>query len=150
MIGKKMNIEDSKKFLLSGLSTFTFLNTKTGNNFRYKISISDDGKLFFVSALIDEKYSYLGTINKNLKYTHGVKSKISKDQQTSKVFLWVIERIFNNTLPDYIEVWHEGKCGKCGRKLTTPKSIDNGIGPECIKNLSKNLWRELQLNILGI
>lgn len=150
MIGKKMNIEDSKKFLLSGLSTFTFLNTKTGNNFRYKISISDDGKLFFVSALIDEKYSYLGTINKNLKYTYGVKSKISKDQQTSKVFLWVIERIFNNTLPDYIEVWHEGKCGKCGRKLTTPKSIDNGIGPECIKNLSKNLWRELQLNILGI
>jgi hypothetical protein len=150
MIGKKMNIEDSKKFLLSGLSTFTFLNTKTGNNFRYKISISDDGKLFFVSALIDEKYSYLGTINKNLKYTYGIKSKISKDQQTSKVFLWVIERIFNNTLPDYIEVWHEGKCGKCGRKLTTPKSIDNGIGPECIKNLSKNLWRELQLNILGI
>jgi hypothetical protein len=126
------------------------LNTKTGNNFRYKISISDDGKLFFVSALIDEKYSYLGTINKNLKYTYGIKSKISKDQQTSKVFLWVIERIFNNTLPDYIEVWHEGKCGKCGRKLTTPKSIDNGIGPECIKNLSKNLWRELQLNILGI
>lgn len=150
MIGKKMNIEDSKKFLLSGLSTFTFLNTKTGNNFRYKISISDDGKLFFVSTLIDEKYSYLGTINKNLKYTYGIKSKISKDQQTSKVFLWVIERIFNNTLPDYIEVWHEGKCGKCGRKLTTPKSIDNGIGPECIKNLSKNLWRELQLNILGI
>jgi hypothetical protein len=150
MTGKKMNIEDSKKFLLSGLSTFTFLNTKTGNNFRYKISISDDGKLFFVSTLIDERYLYLGTINKNLKYSHGTKSKISKDEQTSKVFSWVIERIFNNTLPDYIEVWHEGKCGKCGRKLTTPKSIDNGIGPECIKNLSKNLWRELQLNTLGI
>jgi hypothetical protein len=26
---------------------------------------------------------------------------------------------------------HEGKCGRCGRRLTTPDSIDRGIGPEC-------------------
>jgi hypothetical protein len=28
---------------------------------------------------------------------------------------------------------HEGKCGRCGRRLTVPASIKEGIGPECIK-----------------
>jgi hypothetical protein len=28
-----------------------------------------------------------------------------------------------------------GKCGICGRKLTTPESIERGIGPECITKL---------------
>ena len=29
-----------------------------------------------------------------------------------------------------LEVWHEGRCGKCGRKLIVPESIARGIGPE--------------------
>lgn len=31
------------------------------------------------------------------------------------------------------EVWHEGRCGRCGRKLTVPESIETGIGPDCAK-----------------
>jgi len=30
------------------------------------------------------------------------------------------------------EFWHEGSCCICGRKLTVPESIANGIGPECM------------------
>lgn len=32
---------------------------------------------------------------------------------------------------DRVEVWHEGSCGRCGRKLTVPSSIETGLGPEC-------------------
>ena len=32
------------------------------------------------------------------------------------------------SLPTFIEIWHEGKCGKCGRTLTVPDSIINGLG----------------------
>lgn len=28
----------------------------------------------------------------------------------------------------------EGKCRKCNRRLTSPESIENGIGPECAKS----------------
>ena len=28
-------------------------------------------------------------------------------------------------------VYHVGKCGKCGKKLTTPESILTGLGPTC-------------------
>lgn len=31
----------------------------------------------------------------------------------------------------HVEVWHEGRCGCCGRKLTVPLSIERGIGPDC-------------------
>jgi len=30
-----------------------------------------------------------------------------------------------------LEIWHEGRCGRCNRKLTVPASIALGIGPEC-------------------
>ena len=30
-----------------------------------------------------------------------------------------------------VQVWHEGRCGKCGRKLTVPESLTSGLGPEC-------------------
>lgn len=30
---------------------------------------------------------------------------------------------------------HEGRCGRCGRKLTVPASVESGIGPECVKHL---------------
>jgi hypothetical protein len=30
-----------------------------------------------------------------------------------------------------MELWHEGRCGKCGRALTVPESIESGLGPVC-------------------
>lgn len=33
--------------------------------------------------------------------------------------------------------------GRCGRKLTTPESVTNGIGPECIKLINKNRYEKL-------
>ena len=45
-------------------------------------------------------------------------------------FGWVWERRQRlDALP--CEVWHEGRCGKCGRVLTVPESLILGLGPEC-------------------
>jgi hypothetical protein len=30
-------------------------------------------------------------------------------------------------------VHHEGRCCRCGRRLTTPESVASGIGPECAR-----------------
>jgi hypothetical protein len=35
-------------------------------------------------------------------------------------------------MPDGVVIWHEGRCGRCGRRLTVPESIESGYGPECI------------------
>jgi hypothetical protein len=78
----------------------------------------------------------------------GKKSAISKDAQSVKVFEYVLNKLKTNTLPDFIEAWHEGKCGKCGRTLTVPSSILNGLGPECVKSLSKMDKRDNFLKLI--
>ena len=149
MVGKKIKNEDAIRFMFAGKSIVTFLNTKTENKFTYKISKSEDGKLFFVNVLSDtidgnQIYSYMGIIANGV-YRHGNKSKLRNDSQAVKVFSYVLERLNSGTLQDVIEVWHEGKCGKCGRPLTTPDSIETGIGPSCFKTLSKVEKRDVLL-----
>jgi len=56
---------------------------------------------------------------------------------------WVVRllrRVFANVYagtPERIEdagfhVHHEGRCGRCGRKLTVPSSVETGLGPVCL------------------
>jgi hypothetical protein len=44
---------------------------------------------------------------------------------------FVIRRLQLETLPDKVHILHEGLCGKCGRPLTHPISIECGLGPTC-------------------
>lgn len=76
-------------------------------------------------------YTYLGVIGAGGRYYHGRKSKIGKEAQSNKVFEVVWDRLTKGTLPDCVEIWHEGRCGRCGRPLTDPDSIKSGIGPVC-------------------
>jgi hypothetical protein len=144
MEGKKLNNSEALNFILAGNSTSTFLNRETDNRFTYKVKKSKDSDLFFVSVLTSpDVYTYIGYITNDFKL--GKKSKISKDAQSVKVFNYIFRKLKSGKLPEQIEIWHNGKCGKCGRKLTVPSSIDTGIGPECFKNLSKNDKRDIIL-----
>jgi hypothetical protein len=144
-------ITDTKqalKFMFAGKSVFTFVNTKTGNRFTYKIKQAKDSNLFFVSVLTNpEVYSYIGTCVEG-SYKHGKKSVISSDSQSVKVFEFMLNRLKTDNLPDFLEVWHEGFCGKCGKRLTVPSSILTGIGPDCIKKLSKSDKRDKFLELI--
>lgn len=143
-------VDDIQKFILAGNATITLVSKKTSQRFTYKIkrAVDDNGAprdFWFVSVLRgpdnEEDYSYLGYINNKLHYWYGLKSKIHADSGSSKGFEWfytLLKDADNNNM-DYrdalfagLEVWHEGKCGRCGRKLTVPTSILSGFGPECI------------------
>jgi hypothetical protein len=104
--------------------------------------------LFFVSVLTNpDNYSYIGTCIEG-NYKHGKKSNISPEAQSVKVFQFMLNKLKSNNLPDFLEVWHEGFCGKCGRRLTVPSSILTGIGPECFKTLSKAEKRDKFLEMI--
>jgi DNA-directed RNA polymerase subunit RPC12/RpoP len=124
-----------KSFVLGGNSIFTLWNTVRDTHLTYKVKVAvDNDELFFVSVLTGPdnwaNYTYLGII-RNGVYWHGRNSKISRDSISAKTFEW----FWNNLtrLPTALKVLHEGKCGRCGRKLTVPESIESGFGPECIK-----------------
>jgi len=150
MTGHKLQNSESLKFIFGGNSTVTFLNTESDNRFTFRVKQKKDTSLFFVSVLTSpEIYTYIGTIfNGNFK--HGVKSTISKGAQSVRVFSYVLNHLKKESLTEIIEVWHEGKCGKCNRQLTVPVSIASGFGPSCIKMISKAEKRDKFLeSILG-
>ena len=134
------------KFILGGKSFVTFLNTKTDNRFTFKVVKHKKDDIFFVNVLTGpDVYTFVGTV-RNGVYKHSPKSNISNEAQSVKVFNYIVNKLTSNNLPDFIEIYHDGRCGKCGRQLTVPDSIETGFGPECAKSLSKQTLRDITIN----
>ena len=64
-------------------------------------------------------------------------SKIGEDADSAKAWRWFDANLQAGRVPEQLEVWHEGRCGRCGRALTVPESIERGIGPECVGIISR-------------
>lgn len=142
------SIDEIQKFILAGNATITLVSRKTSTRFTYRIKQAKDDddtiprRFWFVSLLTgadnESDYQYLGTINARLYYRHGDKSPIRSSAPSARAFMWFFGHVEENeplnrdALFSGVEVWHEGKCGRCGRKLTVPDSITSGFGPECI------------------
>ena len=137
---KKLDRDDVQDFVLGGKALFTVKNEETGSRFTYKVQKSkkiEDSPLF-VSVLtganneVWSNYTFLGTIFDEKNYRHGKNSSIGYDAQSELVFKWFFPRVLAGKLPDVVNVYHEGKCGICGRKLTVPESIELGFGAKCL------------------
>ena len=129
---------DARAFLIGGNATVTLVSTKSGTRFTYRVRASDDGEVFFVSLLSgpdnEGDYSYLGRIARGVFWAGRKIPKpgdVGPDAPSSKAFAWVWRGLMQDSLPDAVEVWHEGRCARCNRKLTVPSSIASGFGPEC-------------------
>jgi hypothetical protein len=131
----------AKAFILAGSATVTFVSKKTETRFTYKIGVPDDenDKRHFVGLLNgpdnESNYTFLGTIFGGEKFRHGKKSKVGADAPSARAFDWVWNKLTAGQLPADVEVWHEGRCGRCNHKLTVPESISTGFGPECVKHI---------------
>ena len=133
MQGKRFETAaDALSFIQAGNAIFTLVGRSS--RFTYRVRESDDGKVFFVSVLTgtnnDGDYTYLGII-RNGEFRRTAKSRISDDAPSHMAFLWSYTMLGRGLLPDALQVWHEGRCGRCARTLTVPESIARGLGPEC-------------------
>lgn len=121
------------EYILAGKSYVTFQNPQTGNRFTYKVVKHKVDDIYFVHVLTSpDVYIFLGTI-KNYVFRYSQKSKIAKDSKSLIVFDYVFHHLGMGTLNSTIEIFHDGKCGKCGRQLTDPISVETGLGPHCRK-----------------
>jgi hypothetical protein len=126
-----------RQFALGGNATFTAVSKKTGARFTFKVCKPSKEKPFFVSVLTgqdnENDFTFLGTIFDGGKYVKGRRSSILESAPSAVAFEFVWNRSYD--LPEGVEIFHEGKCCCCGRKLTVPESIASGVGPECAKKL---------------
>lgn len=136
MTAAQLSASNVRAFALGGNATLTLESVKTGARYTYKIKASDDGKLSFVQVLTgsdnEDGFAYLGLIRAE-RYSRGVKSKIGADAPSARAFAWAWEHIAAGSIPPALNVWHEGRCARCNRKLTVPESIASGFGPECTR-----------------
>ena len=133
--GRRMtSVDDIRHFALAGNAILTLVGKR--ERFTYRVRMSEDGKMHFVSVLTgadnESSYSYLGIVGKLGDFRRTAKSRITEEATSHKAFAWFWGYVRSRRpLPDSIEVWHEGRCGRCARRLTVPESIERGIGPEC-------------------
>jgi len=123
-----------KQFALAGNATFTVTSKRTGTRFTFKVRKPKPEAPHFVKVLTgpdnENSYTFLGTIFPDGTFKHGQRSSIGPDAPSAVAFAWLWSHI-DEDLSKAVEVHHEGRCCRCGRKLTVPESIESGIGPEC-------------------
>lgn len=142
---EKSNV--TKQFVLAGKSIFTIelekdyqLKNDLKPHYTFKINSKDD-KVWFVSYLTGPEntrdYSYIGILNVDTGSVRTTaKSRLREDSLILKLLTRTLALIWGGDVSPMLEkgfgLHHEGRCGKCGRLLTTPASCEIGIGPECL------------------
>jgi hypothetical protein len=156
MDGKLRSASEVLTYLLAGNATLTIRSLRTGTRYAYKVRRADKlpakpwHTTWFVSLLNGPEngndFAYMGTIQFDDRKQHlpmavarqwhyGRASRMGPTAPSIGAFTWLYGHVQRGILPTSVEVWHTGRCGRCGRKLTVPESIEAGIGPECAEKL---------------
>jgi hypothetical protein len=120
-------------YLKAGNATVTLTDTRDGCWFTYRV-LKNRTKGWGVFLMVQaEKYVYIGVIKKGM-FHHTGGSKLTEDSKGFGIFDSLIIGLTKKwAIPSHVNVQHAGQCGRCGRKLTTPKSIEIGLGPDCME-----------------
>ena len=133
----------ARNFILAGKAIFTLVSKKTGTRYTFKVKhVKASGQWpekFFVAYLNGPdnwtNYVTFGQISMNGVFSLTNKAKyelhLSMNSAPVAAFNWTFGFVNAGKEPVGVEVWHAGKCGRCGRLLTVPSSIEMGLGPEC-------------------
>lgn len=134
------NATDATRYALAGNAVLTMQSERTGAHYTFHIERATDGRpIYFVSLLTGPDnqgdFSYIGVIREGAFKTTA-KTKLPEDSRPIVSFKWIWGWLTKrDQLPPQCIIRHEGRCGRCNRQLTTPISIDRGIGPECAKQM---------------
>lgn len=146
-------IEQSKalNYILAGNSEFILHSTKTNQDFKFAVvrkkSRNDKSEyIYFINVLSGNSKIYAGFMvldnnTQTFRYIKGTSGNIEETDLGIKSLIFVVNKLFRadpkdgNNIVQNLEVYHTGKCGYCGRKLTTLESIYTGIGPKCSEKL---------------
>lgn len=136
---------EAVKFMLAGNCTLTLMSKATGTRFTYRVkAIEDKPGEFFVSLLTgpdnQNDYQYMGILKTASLHSCPVhltrNSKVGKEAKSYQALCWTLRKMSaKGEMPSELEIWHEGRCGRCNRPLTVPESIESGFGPECINHV---------------
>lgn len=138
-----ISAENVIDYILAGKCIITLKSKKTGVRFTYKIVCKrgvkpENADIWFVNVLTgpnnNADYTYMGQIKEQkgeLNFWRGKDSPIGESAQSYIAWNYIWNFFRKKTDHPQLEIWHEGRCCRCGRRLTDPVSIERGIGSDC-------------------
>lgn len=147
MVRRTGNIElnHALAYMLAGKSEFTLHSTKVNKDFYYKLTKkakldNNEEYIYFLNIKQGSEWVYAGVVwydNKDntFKFAKGAKGTLDNNNLNVKSLLFVLNKLYRKEEVQHCLVFHSGKCGVCGKKLTTPESILTGLGPQCAKRV---------------
>ena len=150
--GQLTTSADIRRFVEAGNATLTLVSKKTGTRFTFRFARPDPDdtapgtpRPIWVNLLNGpdnvSDYTFMGSFwpqsPAGYEYRRSAKVRVAADAPSMKALIYFMRVIEVQARFDIanLEVWHEGRCGRCGRKLTVPASIESGFGPECINHV---------------
>lgn len=139
---KFMTAAAAREFILSGAAVFTIVSEASDERYTYKVQDGDN--IHFVKLQTgpnnNAHWTYLGVIRHGV-FTLTRKSGLRDISLPYRAFQYMWQRLVRDEIAPKLQIWHVGRCGRCGRALTVPESIARGFGPECIEiiDAAKNL-----------
>lgn len=132
------DIHNLTKYVFAGVAVIKLHNSKTDRGFTFKISKNKSNQnLFYIYLLTHNKhYRFLGGYSFKQGYIHSFRSVIVDTSLSVKAIQWFFTKLqFGNLLRDFphISVFHVGICGRCGKQITSPESIQTGYGAKCLQ-----------------
>jgi len=134
---------DIKLFILGGKSIFTLYSNKIDKRYTYKVQRDKkNSQRYFVKLMWgsdnETDYRFLGwfyNTGSNAYVLMWSGNSCTKPDQLNYRMMQQFLNIVGDVrqLPETCEFYPSGKCARCGRLLTTPESIKQGFGPECVK-----------------
>lgn len=138
---KFLTAQGAREFILSGAAVCTLVSEETGD--RYTLKVQKGDNVHFVKLRIGPDSNTHWMLVGIIKYGLFQQTAKMKDFYTTpfRAFQYMWQRLVRDQIAPKLEIWHEGRCGRCGRTLTVPESIERGFGPECIEivEAEKNL-----------
>jgi hypothetical protein len=153
------NPDDIFRYVMAGRATLTLVSRTSGLRFTYRVESkyvrpdeNETPEQFaarqreafagarFVKVLTGpdntRNYTYLGHINAQHQFRSDKQSKVGEDAASFRAWAWFWD-VLMRRLPklDQLEVWHNGRCSRCGRALTVPESVSSGLGPVCAEEI---------------
>ncbi len=139
------NVQITREYVVAGNACFTVSNG-AGNWYTFKVRRKEfeNGVRYFAKFMNGQdnegSYAYLGMIDPEaLTFRTTPASQNLAGSTPAKALAWALDVLAGRSTGERqaaAEIMPSTRCCRCGRLLTTPDSVNAGIGPECAGRVS--------------
>lgn len=115
---------------------FTIRSKATGKDYTYKIQRSAFKGNWYTHIFVEKTYLHFDYIGQYFNGKIWLK-KQPIETPSAIAIAWVLKKVEEKQFiildTEKIDVFHLGRCLRCGKTLTDAESIEHGLGPICRK-----------------